>query len=240
MCLCLLMRCTCPNATFLTRCSYDNTIKLWSEDDDDFYCVCTLEGHKSTVWAAAFGAAGRQIVTGSQDGSLILWNAIGSNTDCSYWQPMCTFNGLHVCNVFRYVHIFSLVRCLVSRFLVLISTHFAVVLRCTFAPVGSRHYSTSVHWSRHSNKIVVAASNNSFYILLVDLPSQEQNDAIKNTSCHMSNTSPSALKLKVSFRQQCAHASDVNCARWNPCHPAMFATTGDDFLVKIWKATCSR
>lgn len=198
MCLCLLMRCTCPNATFLTRCSYDNTIKLWSEDDDDFYCVCTLEGHKSTVWAAAFGAAGRQIVTGSQDGSLILWNAIGSNTDCSYWQPMCTFNGLHVCNVF------------------------------------------SVHWSRHSNKIVVAASNNSFYILLVDLPSQEQNDAIKNTSCHMSNTSPSALKLKVSFRQQCAHASDVNCARWNPCHPAMFATTGDDFLVKIWKATCSR
>jgi WD40 repeat protein len=38
--------------------SYDDTVKIWAADDDDWICTDTLTGHTSTVWGAAFNTAG--------------------------------------------------------------------------------------------------------------------------------------------------------------------------------------
>jgi WD40 repeat protein len=40
--------------SLLFSCSYDNTLKVWSEDDDDYYCIDTLNAHSSTIWSFAF------------------------------------------------------------------------------------------------------------------------------------------------------------------------------------------
>ena len=89
---------------FSSRCSYDNTAKVCAEDDDDFNCITTLEGHTSTVWSASFDATGRLVVTGSQDGSLIVWCASDPSKSGEYcWRPMCNFNGLHASTVYRWV-----------------------------------------------------------------------------------------------------------------------------------------
>lgn len=33
-------------------------MKIWREDDDDWYCSDTLKGHGSTVWGVDFNEAG--------------------------------------------------------------------------------------------------------------------------------------------------------------------------------------
>ena len=42
----------------MASASYDDTIKIWRDDDDDWYCSDTLEGHESTVWAIDFDKTG--------------------------------------------------------------------------------------------------------------------------------------------------------------------------------------
>lgn len=45
----------------LASCSYDDTIKIWKDDDDDWQCTATLTGHESTVWSIAFSPIGDMI-----------------------------------------------------------------------------------------------------------------------------------------------------------------------------------
>lgn len=47
----------------LVSCSYDDTIKLWADDQDDWYCLDTLTGHTSTVWEVALSNDGERMGT---------------------------------------------------------------------------------------------------------------------------------------------------------------------------------
>ena len=40
----------------LVSASYDDSLKVWAEDGDDWYCAQTLVAHSSTVWGLSFGA----------------------------------------------------------------------------------------------------------------------------------------------------------------------------------------
>ncbi len=53
-------------------------------------------------------------------------------------------------------------------------------------------------------------------------------DAVVLHQCYNGNDFPVALRLER------AHASDVNCVRWNPKVNGCLATAGDDGLVKVW------
>uniref|UniRef100_A0A7N1A4J6 Cytosolic iron-sulfur protein assembly protein CIAO1 homolog n=1 Tax=Kalanchoe fedtschenkoi TaxID=63787 RepID=A0A7N1A4J6_KALFE len=70
-----------PSMDILFSCSYDNTIKVWAEDDDgdDWRCVQTLNesnnGHTSTVWALSFNSTGDNMVSCSDDLTIKIWGA---------------------------------------------------------------------------------------------------------------------------------------------------------------------
>ncbi len=57
----------------LASASYDDTVKLYVSDGDDWRVDATLAGHSSTVWCLAFSADGAGLVTCSDDRSVILW-----------------------------------------------------------------------------------------------------------------------------------------------------------------------
>ena len=57
----------------LVTCSYDDSVRIWQEQGDEWECMQTLRGHTGTVWAASFDKKGERLVTCSGDGSLRLW-----------------------------------------------------------------------------------------------------------------------------------------------------------------------
>jgi WD40 repeat protein len=90
--------CFHPDRELLVSCSYDNNLKIWLDDGDDWYCADTLQGkdktsfsflffcklqplplillptgHSSTVWEAAFSQTGDQLISCSDDTNLIVW-----------------------------------------------------------------------------------------------------------------------------------------------------------------------
>jgi WD40 repeat protein len=63
-----------PAEDILVSASYDDTIKVWREDQDDWYCAATLRGHTSTVWGIDFDTTGNFI--GIFESSLIITNSV--------------------------------------------------------------------------------------------------------------------------------------------------------------------
>lgn len=50
-----------PHEEILASASYDDTVKIWRDEEDDWFCADTLQGHTSTVWALDFNASGDHI-----------------------------------------------------------------------------------------------------------------------------------------------------------------------------------
>ncbi|CAH3195425.1 unnamed protein product [Porites evermanni] len=70
------------DVTILASCSYDDTIKLYKEDDDDWSCFDTLEGHESTVWAISFDKTGDRM-------------GVPTHGSDPKWKTVCVLSGYH-------------------------------------------------------------------------------------------------------------------------------------------------
>lgn len=57
----------------LASASYDDTVKLYQEEEDDWVCCATLEGHESTVWSLAFDPSGQRLASCSDDRTVRVW-----------------------------------------------------------------------------------------------------------------------------------------------------------------------
>ncbi|MCL4130792.1 UNVERIFIED_CONTAM: hypothetical protein GTU68_009465 [Idotea baltica] len=92
-----------PIENTLVSASYDNTIKFYNEDDDDWSVSQTLERHTSTVWSVSFNAEGNRMASCSDDHTVCIWqqykpgNKEGVQTPDGKpnWKPVCTLSGFH-------------------------------------------------------------------------------------------------------------------------------------------------
>lgn len=83
-----------PEGDLLASASYDDTVKLWIEDGDDWICVATLEGHSSTVWDCQFlPDANGLMVTCGGDRSVVVWQQQGRDT--SSWTILARIDDAH-------------------------------------------------------------------------------------------------------------------------------------------------
>ena len=62
-----------PNIELLVSCSFDRSIRVWVEDEDDWFCSEELMAHSSTVWDVSFDQSGAGFASVSADSSLIIW-----------------------------------------------------------------------------------------------------------------------------------------------------------------------
>ncbi|CAH3178069.1 unnamed protein product [Porites lobata] len=70
------------DVTILASCSYVDTIKLYKEDEDDWSCFDTLEGHESTVWAISFDKTGDRM-------------GVPTHGSDPKWKTVCVLSGYH-------------------------------------------------------------------------------------------------------------------------------------------------
>jgi WD40 repeat protein len=87
--------CWHSDCSILYSCSYDDTIKIWCEDGGDWYCSKTLIGHRSTVWSLAVLRQGQQLLSCSDDHSLILWECESSTDFSAEWRKVCVSQEAH-------------------------------------------------------------------------------------------------------------------------------------------------
>lgn len=88
----------CPQ--LLASASYDDTVKLYREEEDDWVCYATLEGHESTVWSLAFDPSGQRLASCSDDRTVRIWrqylpgNEQGEGLGVELKEPVCEVDSL--------------------------------------------------------------------------------------------------------------------------------------------------
>ncbi|KNC85672.1 hypothetical protein SARC_02156 [Sphaeroforma arctica JP610] len=64
-----------PQEAIIASVSYDDTVKLYGEDDDDWELFDTLKDHTSTIWCIDFDCTGDRMVTSGDDKTIRIWQA---------------------------------------------------------------------------------------------------------------------------------------------------------------------
>ncbi|BGP40867.1 Cytosolic iron-sulfur protein assembly protein [Rhodotorula kratochvilovae] len=70
-----------PTDELLGSASYDDTIKLYAADpfDDEWTCIHTLTAHTGTVWALSFSPCGRFLASAGDDCVIRLWERVAQS-----------------------------------------------------------------------------------------------------------------------------------------------------------------
>ena len=207
-----------PSEDVLLSASYDDTIKVWREDDGggDWYCAQTLTGHASTVWGLAFDATGRRFVSCSDDLTVAVWSLPVDPAASAAASAGAPSGGIGS-----------------AALSTLTGGLWPSPTNSTSQSGGSKQYKRcatlsgyhdrtifSVDWSAHHGRIVTGAADDTIRIFA------------EGGATSPSDASP-AFELELSVPS--AHAGDVNCVRWCPRAASILVSTGDDGIVRLWK-----
>lgn len=206
--------------------SYDNSVKVWQEQDDDWICTHTLTGHQSTVWGVSVSPLNKGIETGS-----------GGATDrivtCSADKSM---------KIWRR---FTLGKSFVWREVAQLNDHAS---RPIFSVDWSVH-TGAIASGAGDNAVRVIEQDNDNKATLSGSGTMDQAES-KDRSKDVSEPEvvQEVWNIKAEVKQ--AHSGDVNCVRWSPVMVSsasgggaqqsgqqLLATCGDDETVRIWMYT---
>ena len=70
-----------PTMEMLLSASYDDTIRSWVEDIDDWYCADIARVHSSTVWSISLSSTGSHLASVSDDLDMVISKLIMKESD---------------------------------------------------------------------------------------------------------------------------------------------------------------
>ncbi|EPS40252.1 hypothetical protein H072_5931 [Dactylellina haptotyla CBS 200.50] len=211
-------------------------------------CLRTLSKQTEPVTCCAWAPDGKTFATGSVDKSIVLWNLQGE--DLHQWSGsriydiVITPDGtrlIAICTEQK-IHIYDLASPKKEEFCTLLMK----------APL------TSISVTKDSRYAIVNMGIGSEQIQMVDLELHEEVRTFKGhkqgkfviKSCF----GGADENFVVSGSEDCmiyvwhkengllmeslsGHEGTVNCVAWNPTNPQMFASAGDDKVVRIWSVS---
>lgn len=90
---------TCFLLQLLASASYDNKVCIYKEEDDDWECRATLEGHESTVWSLTFDPEGRRLASCSDDRTVKIWKESAAGDGESIRISSVQFYSIDILNI---------------------------------------------------------------------------------------------------------------------------------------------
>lgn len=198
-----------PSSEILVSCGFDNVIRVWVEDEDDWFCLEQLTAHDSTVWSMAFDKTGKHLVSVGDGGAVVVWsredprgNTIG---DHPRYTVVAHLNDVHD------GPIFSVDWAGGSNVIATCGDDDCIrVLRRKAAPAGEEP--------------------------LEDVAKAEDGDEkakIEGGADKLRTRTDQVWETDATVER--AHSGAVICVAWNPVDDTVLASCGDDGLVRIWK-----
>ena len=211
-----------PKGEILVSASYDDSIKLWREEEGDWVCAQTLSGpgsgHRSTVWDVAFRQPGGDLMASvSDDRSLKVWRCSPSPQRPS--EPLWRLETTHA------------------------DAHERAAFSVDWQAAGG-----DADASGSGEQLIATggADNRIALFRLVAAGEAEAEGAAPTAlrSVFMPGPAgagpgpvarPAPLQLELGLSRDAAHASDVNCVRWNPVRRGCLASASDDGTIRLWR-----
>lgn len=231
---------------FLISTSYDNTIKIWEEDDEEgeWHCVSTLTGHTNTVWCVSpyyhnlFPSyhtpttsidatmtpttthgpfVALCLVSASHDGTLKLWKYHYRNPNELSVSVRSTEESWKCVGTHNQAHVGAV-------FSVSCCSSFSL----GFQQQQKQQQSPWIASGGEDNCINIYQVYNK---IMDTLPSKDgtEIDILIHPKAEEGRTFTRLLHVPN------AHEGDVNCVRWHPKDCSLLASAGDDGVVRLWK-----
>ncbi|BAM40873.1 uncharacterized protein TOT_030000134 [Theileria orientalis strain Shintoku] len=208
--------CWSPIALLLASASYDNTIKIWTLKQNDWFCIQTLGLHTNTVWCLAFSRDGTRLASCSSDKNVFVYQSrltVGLNGLLGKLLKSCK-ERLKLSTVLKN-------RCVVLNTSFPVPQLYQEVTLGKYGPIladdweVNRAYeelhSRPIYGLDFDDYIITAGGDNK--VKVIDLSDKFSN-----------------------IYELDAHTADVNAVSWNRHRKEhIFASVGDDEYIRIWK-----
>eukprot|EP01029_Cantina_marsupialis_P028377 TRINITY_DN776079_c0_g1_i1.p1 TRINITY_DN776079_c0_g1~~TRINITY_DN776079_c0_g1_i1.p1 ORF type:complete len:316 (+),score=101.80 TRINITY_DN776079_c0_g1_i1:30-950(+) len=196
--------CWNPMGEMLATCGRDKNIWIWELEDDEFECVSVLSGHKEDIKSVRWHPQDNCIVSSSFDNSLRIWKEGDDDWVCKE-----SFE----------------------------KTHKATVWDATFSTNGkffaavSDDKSMSVFDYEKEKEIVRLENAHERTVYSIDWAGDVILTASGDETVGIFSFDGAEIKKEASVT---GHIGEVNCVRFNPADPKMFATCGDDHKIIVY------
>ncbi|KAL8692357.1 MAG: hypothetical protein Q9218_002608 [Villophora microphyllina] len=234
-----------PDSTNLITCSHDKTARIW--DADSGQCIMKIDHHAQPVTTAAWSPDGKSFVTGSLHGShrLCLWSFPTGhqlhNWSIDYRVQDCAITP----DGRRLVAISSECQIVVYNFETK-EEEYSILLKSRM---------TCINVSKDGRYMLINMANSEIQLIEIETAEivrrflgQVQGDFVIR-SCFGGSDENLVISGSEDSRIYIWHKANgtlietleghqapgcVNVVAWNPTHPCMFASGGDDRKIRIW------
>jgi WD40 repeat protein len=231
---------------FLISTSYDNTIKIWEEDDEEgeWHCVSTLTGHANTVWCVSpYSMAATITPNTNTHGALYLVSASHDST-LKLWEYHYRIPNEHLVTKSAIQHDTSTDE---SEPWICVATHNQAHIGAVFSVTCCSSSLLGFHQQKQQQQLspwiasggedncinIYHVNNNNNNNNNIHVPPSSKDGTVKDIVIHPKEEEGRTFTRL--FHISNAHDGDVNCVRWHPKDCSLLASAGDDGIVRLWK-----
>lgn len=204
----------------LYSCSYDDTIKVWYYEGEDFTNINTLHAHEGTVWGLAFKAIKNNqqnlVEQEEKEEEPLMYT---TSLDDDHCMEVEVADDTQIINEF--------ISCGMDSRVIFWKEVEGMICSFFFYDIDN------IGNSEDSHKVILSGCNNDEPYYSVDWNENGVIVAGGNNTMHLL----SELKEGdfVDELEMVISEADVNCLRWNPVFTNQFVSCGDDGVVNVWE-----
>jgi len=232
-----------PSDEALFSTSYDNTLKVWTLEDEDWYNTCTLSDHQSTVWSTSFPLSATHLVTVGDDAKIILYRdrthpqIVKVHGSAKVSQATLDAEGTAASKVAGSARAWKLME-------IISAAHNRAIYCTDWSPAPAFSTKTEISpelsasldpLSKSLGLVATCGADDAICILCPKVKSLPPEPQVEIDLSQPSETAAACVdSLEVVLRVPKAHESDVNCVHWNTKQFGVLASCGDDNVAIIW------
>eukprot|EP00500_Bicosoecida_sp_ms1_P000859 CAMPEP_0203811260 /NCGR_PEP_ID=MMETSP0115-20131106/3456_1 /ASSEMBLY_ACC=CAM_ASM_000227 /TAXON_ID=33651 /ORGANISM="Bicosoecid sp, Strain ms1" /LENGTH=368 /DNA_ID=CAMNT_0050720081 /DNA_START=126 /DNA_END=1228 /DNA_ORIENTATION=+ len=237
------------SGTLLATCGRDKSVWVWEADDEnEFECAAVLHGHEQDVKFVLWHPQRDLLVSASYDDSIRVWEEVDDDWICvdvlkahasTVWGLAFNVDGSRMvsCSDDKTMKVWVAPEPGAAEGTA--EAHWRPV-----AQLADYHDHTiySVDWCASTHLILSGAADNAVHVYreAAGEGAPEEGGAAPTEGGDDADEAAEAAAARAAgfesvVRIAKAHAGDVNCVRWSPAGDGIFASAGDDHMVKVWR-----